>query len=433
MLREIRHVDLAAIAELFANRNDRPSAIRSAERVLPPPLANRLGEAGAVDRSLAVEAGTEALNAGQVAAILVAGGQGTRLGFSQPKGMLPVGPISGRTLFQLLTDLLRARMARHRVQIPLVVMTSPATHRETVDYFSHQQNLGLAHDGIEIICQGTMPAVDAATGRILMSDRHRLSLSPDGHGGMLRALVGGGALQRLLQRGIRYLFYAQIDNPLVQLCDPAMLGYHRRSGAEASTQVVRKQDPLQRVGNVVLLDGRLQVIEYSDLPAALAGLREPNGQLRLWAGNIAVHVFNLLFLDRVKDQADALPFHVALKRVPYVDPRGQRIQPSKPNGLKFERFIFDLLPSAQLAIVVEIDPADGFSAVKNDLEAPTENVRTAQAAMVAQHTRWLASCGAEVAAGTPIEIHPEFALDAEQLRQKIEPGRKFNQPTYLKP
>jgi UDP-N-acetylglucosamine/UDP-N-acetylgalactosamine diphosphorylase len=250
---------------------------------------------------------------------------------------------------------------------------------------------------------------------------------------MLRALNECGALDRLERRGVRYLFYGQVDNPLTQLCDPRTLGLHAMRGSEMTTQVVRKQDPLQRVGNVVTLDGRLHVIEYSDMPESIAVERDDAGRLRFWAGNIAVHVFDLAFLQRVKGLASALPFHRAIKRVAFVDAAGRRVDPAAPNAIKFERFIFDLLPHAERSIVVEIDPAEGFAAVKNAAEAATETIGTAQAAMIAQHKRWLEACGATVSSGVAVEIHPLFAVDPEQLRERLGSRRTFAGPTYLTP
>ncbi len=431
--KQIETIDFELLSSHFPNKELGNPWANIAARAESPPTANDAAIMTPAARRQTIEIGTQALSDGAVAVILVAGGQGTRLGFDLPKGMLPVGPISQRTLFQVLVDLLRARIRTHGSPIPLVIMTSPATHDATVQYFCDNDYLGLEKDQLEIVCQGTMPAVDRSTGRVLLAEKHQISLSPDGHGGMLQALATSGALARLNDRGIEHLFYGQIDNPLMQLGDPLTLGYHLLHRSEMTTQVVRKLDPMQRVGNVVLVDGRVQVIEYSDLPEAMARQRQPDGRLKFWAGNIAVHVFELNFLERARFQATALPFHLASKKVPFVDRRGNLVVPSEPNAIKFERFIFDLLPSAERAIVVEIDPADGFAPVKNGLDVATDNLHTAQAAMVAQHVRWLRQCGAIVTDRMPIEIHPLIALDAEQLRERIDSWRVFDRATYLQP
>ncbi len=430
---QIEAIDFVLLLSLVANKELGNRWAEVAAHADSPPTANDATSITPAVRRHATELGRQALSDGEVAVILVAGGQGTRLGFDLPKGMLPVGPISQRTLFQVLVDLVRARAQTHGRPIPLVIMTSPATHPTTVQYFSDNDYLGLPPDQVEIVCQGTMPAVDRLTGRVLLGEKHQLSLSPDGHGGMLQALSTHGVLARLRDRGIQHLFYGQIDNPLMQLGDPLTLGFHLLHRSEMTTQVVRKLEPLQRVGNVVLVDGHVHVIEYSDLPEAMARQRLADGRLKLWAGNIAVHVFELAFLERARLKATSLPFHLANKKVPFVDRKGNRIVPSEPNAIKFERFIFDLLPSAERAIVVEIDPADGFAPVKNGLDVATENLFTAQAAMVAQHVRWLRQCGAILADSVPIEIHPLVALDAEQLRDRIESRREFDRATYLQP
>ena len=193
-----------------------------------------------------------------------------------------------------------------------------------------------------------------------------------------RRLERSGALDDIERRGIRQLFYFQVDNPLVDICGPEFVGYHLLSGSEFSTQVVAKRDPLERVGNVVQVDGRLMVIEYSDLPDEAAQRRNPDGSLAIWAGSIAVHVIDAALLRRTADAADGLPFHVARKKVACLDAAGRRIEPSQPNAIKFERFIFDLMPQARRAIVVEVDPARAFAPLKNEPGAKAdtpENVR----------------------------------------------------------
>lgn len=430
---QLEQIDFALIESLLKSTPQVSNWSVAAQRAQPPESAFGIEMQNSAEGQRAIQVGQQALSRGQVAVVLVAGGQGTRLGFDQPKGMFPIGPLSGRTLFQVLVDKVRGMAQRWGAAIPVLIMTSPATHAATLEYFAQNDRLGLSEQDLIIFCQGTMPAVDSATGRILLEGVGRLALSPDGHGGMLQALARAKIIERLAERGIEYLFYGQIDNPLTQLGDALTLGLHQLRRSEMTTQVVCKYDPLQRVGNVVSLDGRLHVIEYSDIPDSVAQQLDADGRLRLWAGNIAVHVFDLSFLRRVRDEATALPFHLATKKVPFMNDEGRVVSPAHPNAIKFERFIFDLLPAAQRSLVVEIDPADGFAAVKNSLDAATENARTAQSAMVAQHARWLRACGASVAPGIPVEIHPLFAVDADQLAGRIAPGTEIRQPTYYSP
>jgi UDP-N-acetylglucosamine/UDP-N-acetylgalactosamine diphosphorylase len=428
---QIGHVDFATVAELMSRHQPAADFAALAAKAETPP-AFRLGandnEFTAAD---AREAGAAALARGEVGAILVAGGQGTRLGFPHPKGIFPIGPVSGAPLFQILFEKLLAIGRRHKTRVPLYLMTSPATHDETVAYLAEKDRFGLMADDVQFFCQAQMPAVEIGTGRLLLKDKARLALSPDGHGGMLAALAKNGCLADTSRRGLRHLFYFQVDNPLTTVCDPEFIGYHVLARSEMTLQVVAKRYPLERVGNVVSVDGRLQIIEYSDLPEPVAILKNLDGSLRFWAGSIAVHLFDLSFLERMQHDAGGLPFHIARKKVAHIDMAGNRVEPQSPNAIKFERFIFDLLPRAVRASIVEIDPAIGFAPVKNAPGEEQDTAATAQAAMVALHTGWLREAGAVAAAGTPVEISPLFAIEPAELAGKIAPGLPVTQPTYF--
>jgi UDP-N-acetylglucosamine/UDP-N-acetylgalactosamine diphosphorylase len=375
--------------------------------------------------------GAEALKQGRIGAMLVAGGQGTRLGFDDPKGVFPIGLVSGKSLFEIHVEKVRATARRYGRPVPLCLMTSPVTHGPTEEFFRRHNRFGLAEEDLSIFCQGTMPAVDAASGKLLLDRAEQIALSPDGHGGMLAALKRSGLLDVLRGRGIEHLFYFQVDNPLVAVCDPEFLGYHLLSGSEMSSQAVRKRAPQEPLGNLVQVDGRLHTIEYSDLPKEVAQRRKADGSLAIWAGSIAVHAMDLAFLDRMATSAASLPFHVAHKKVPYVDACGRRIEPTSENALKFERFIFDLLPSASRAIVVEVDAQEHFAPLKNASgEADTpEKVRSQVAAL---HARWLRAAGAELFDGVPVEISPLWALDAAETAARVAPGMKITEPTCFR-
>ncbi|MEM8679438.1 MAG: UTP--glucose-1-phosphate uridylyltransferase, partial [Planctomycetota bacterium] len=202
------------------------------------------------------------------------------------------------------------------------------------------------------------------------------------------------------------------------------IGYHILAKSEMTTQVICKQDPQEKVGNVVSIDGKLHVIEYSDLPPEQAKRQDQDGNLVLWAGSIAVHVFDTAFLLRMVDDADSLPFHHARKKVPHIDARGVEVEPDAPNAIKFERFIFDLLPHAQRAIVVEVDEARAFAPLKNASGAPKDTPESVHAAILAEHRRWLEAAGVRVPEGVRVEISPAFALNEAELierRDQIEP------------
>ena len=325
-----------------------------------------MGEAaGPFTRQQAREAAERVISQGKVGAILVAGGQGTRLGFPHPKGMYPIGPVSHRSLFQMHVEQLLAVAARYRTRIPLFLMTSPATHDETVAYFREHDRFGLAAEDLHVFCQGMMPAVDDR-GRLLLESKHQIFLSPDGHGGMLAALDRSGGLSTGPGQGIgAVVLFSGRQSTGVDL-RPRTAGLpvfwpH----ADMSTLVISKQEATDKVGNVVSVDGRLRVIEYSDLPLEVAERRDARGELLLWAGSIAVHVFRVDFLERAAKSRESLPYHCARKKVPFVDASGLVVTPPEANATKFEKFIFDLMPSARNAIVVEGDEQEIFGPLKN--------------------------------------------------------------------
>ena len=431
LIEQSRSIDLDRLAQLYQER-DRTYQPPDSSQIRPIPVV----PADAPDNAAMRGAGEEALRRGEVAVLLVAGGQGSRLGFEHPKGMYPVGPVSRKCLFQLHTEKVQALGRRYGKQPPFLVMTSPATDAETKAFFAEQRYFGLSKDDISFFCQGTMPALDLATGRLLLEAPGRLFLSPDGHGGTIAALARSGLLERLRNRGIRHLFYFQVDNPLVKVADPMFLGRHLNQRSEASSKIVPKQGPTDRLGNLVLVEGRCTMIEYSDLPDSLARETDASGRLRIWAGSPAIHFFDMDFLARVTEGAGQLPFHIARKKVPYFDAAGgQTVQPHKENALKFERFIFDVLPLAQRWLVLETSHREEFAPLKNAEGA--DSSKTVQAALTNLAADWLVHAGIDVPRGAggepayPLEVSPLFALDADEFAARADRRTPINGPRYF--
>ena len=365
---QVRDIDFQQLAKLYDNRDKAENVEALVEQASPPPAFRLDKSANRFSVEEAKARAAEALAEGKIGVILVAGGQGTRLGFEHPKGMYQIGPVSNATLFQIHIEKIRALAKQYGRPVPLYVMTSPATHAETVEFFEQNDRFGLPVEDLIVFCQGTMPAVDMASGKVLLADKDQLALSPDGHGGMLAALKKSGALANALDRGVEQLFYFQVDNPLVDIGGEEFIGYHLLSDSELSTQVVAKQNPLDRVGNVVQVDGRLHIIEYSDLPDAAAELRAEDGSTR----NLGREYCRPRDGCRVsgshgRQVPTACRSTSPGKKWPYIDNVGETVKSEEPNAIKFERFIFDLLPSAERAIVVEIDPKEGLCPVEKRL------------------------------------------------------------------
>ncbi len=425
LVEQLAGVDLAELDALYKRKDEPHAVLPPRDRLAPLPVE----AADSIPRS-AVAAGEEALRRGEVAVLLVAGGQGSRLGFDKPKGMYPVGPVSDASLFQIHAEKVLALSRRYGRPVPFLVMTSPATHADTETFFRDHRSFGLAPEQVTFFQQGTMPALDLATGKLLLERPGSLFLSPNGHGGTLTALADTGLLADLKARGVRHVFYFQVDNPLVKIADPAFVGRHVETGSEASSKVVFKDRPEEKVGVLALVDGRCGIVEYSDMPAEMAAEREPTGELRFRAGSPAIHIFGVPFLERVTTGAGRLAYHVAKKKVPYYDPAaGSTVTPTKENALKFETFVFDALPLAERWLAVSVRREDEFAPLKNATGA--DSPETVRRAIADVGRRWLRQAGVSVPDGTPVEVRPTFALDAEECAAKLPAGFRVTGPTIL--
>ncbi len=427
LVEQLAGVDFAELERLYRRRSEPHAALPSRDRIAPVPVEPRT--------AASIALGEAAIRAGEVAVLLVAGGQATRLGTDRPKGVYPVGPVSGASLFQIHAEKVLALRRRYSANIPFLVMTSPATHDETIEFFNKNRFFGLPSDSVTFFQQGTMPALDLATGRLLLEEPGRLCLSPNGHGGCLTALADSGLLTKLKADGIRHLFYFQVDNPLVRVADPAFVGRHIETGSEVSSKVVAKTDPAEKVGVLGLVDGRCSILEYSDLPHAMANERATDGGLVFRAGSPAIHLFALDFLERITTGPTRLDFHLAKKKVNCLDDAGKPFAPTVENALKFELFIFDALPLADRWIVMEVRREDEFAPLKNATGA--DSPATVHKLLVDRVARWLESAGVTVPRANgeskfPLEISPLYAIDEEELRGKIRSRMNITEPVLLR-
>ena len=357
-------------------------------------------------------AGEVELSEGRVAALLVAGGQGSRLGYDGPKGCYEIGPITNAPLFYFHARKILARSIRYGASIPFYVMTSEANNAATVQCFEENDYFGLNPDDVFFFTQGMWPGM-SAEGKIILDQPGHIFMSPDGHGGLLAALKRSGALADMKKRGIKSVFFFQVDNPLVEIADPAFIGYHVMNKSEYSLKLCAKRDPKEKVGMPMRFGDTYRMVEYTEMTDEQCNRKDKSGKLYFLYGSPAIHVFDRVFLER--EAARPMPLHLAFKKIPYVDEKGDVVKPSEPNGYKFEKFIFDILPNAKTATFLAFDPKDEFSPVKNAEGA--DSPASCKADMQAKWRSWLKECGVAVDESVPIEIDPVYALDAEDLKE----------------
>jgi UDP-N-acetylglucosamine/UDP-N-acetylgalactosamine diphosphorylase len=474
LLEEAAEIDLAEVDQLNRTLVAKGAAVGVDLEGLAPAPYERLPENGgdAAAWARAKVTGEEALRAGKVAAFTVAGGQGTRLGYDGPKGTFPVTPIKKKPLFQVFAEKIRAAGTRYGRPLHWFIMTSHQNHAATEVFFAEHKFFGLDRQRVHFFRQGRMPAVDFE-GKILLEGKGSIAMSPDGHGGSLRALERSGSLDLMAKEGIDTLSYFQVDNPLVRCIDPAFIGWHRLRGSEMSSKMVPKAYAEEKVGHFCTQRGKLIVVEYSDLPAALQRETDAAGHLRYLAGSIAIHILDREFVRRMaggacegtvkvelpagpgkagatasfevpkstlaaRGELACLPFHRADKKIATIDSSGKPVKPEKPNGVKFEMFVFDALPFAKNPLVIETRRRDDFSPVKNaeGLDSP----KTCRDDQLRQFARWLKANGAEVATdatGLPsasIEVSPLFGYDEDSFAdswKKLTPKPTAKEGLYL--
>ena len=428
-LNAVDFAELQALSRGAKAETPTESPAQKAKRATSPSQIVRLPQS-ADDKTKwqqAEQKGWELIAGGKVGAILVAGGQGTRLEFPHPKGMFPIGPVSGHSLFQILVEQIRARGTIAGTKIPYYIMTSDATHAETVDYFEQHEYFGLSADQVKFFKQGNMPAVEAESGKLLLADKDRLCLSPNGHGGLLFALRDAGLIEDMQQRGIEYLHYHQVDNPTAQVCDPAFLGFH----------AFEELGPLHQSGRQAVggrKDGRAGGSRWPDANhrvQRLAGRhrrRNREGRTAVLGGEHRHARFQpKVFRRRYWRMTIACRFTAPTKKCRIWIPLGELVEPEKPNAWKFERFIFDALPKAETALVGGSRPGDGVQS-REEREPGTIPPPSPDPGHVRDLPGVDGIGGRAKPAFGEVEISPLFALDKAAFQSRYQAEKPLPKP-----
>lgn len=441
LTKEILKLDLSEVNEIFRRANETTKVIleKLDDDLKPIPQAHYESVPSLTNEKIQEyeSVGLKEISDGKVGVLLLAGGQATRLGFGHPKGMYNVGLPSKKTLFQIQAErIVRIqKMAAAKYgkegKITWYIMTSEHTKAPTADFFKDHSYFGLNEDDIVFFEQGRLPCFDFE-GKILLDEKHKLASAPDGNGGLYRALKSQGVLTDIARRGVEHLHAHSVDNILIKVADPVFIGYCKSKNADCAAKVVQKSAPSEAVGVVCRVNGHYKVVEYSELTNEAAERRNPDGRLTFSAGNICNHYFSSEFLSKICDFETKLKAHIAKKKIPYVDDSGVRQKPTEPNGIKMEKFIFDVFEFAENFICLEVARDVEFSALKNADSVKKDCPSTAREDLLRLHRKYIREAGGEIADNVDVEISSLLSYGGEGL-ENIVNGDVFTiSPFHLK-
>ena len=405
LLAQVAGIDFKELARCKAMLPGMSDGTADAMNCVPPgaasPTAPKVAELKGKALASAFAAGAKELAAGRVAVLLVAGGQGSRLGFDGPKGAYSIGPITNKPLFHFHARKVLGKARKYGKAVPFYIMTSEANYDATVACFKENGWFGLDRKDVFFFKQGMWPGM-TADGKVILDAPGHVFMSPDGHGGLLAALKRSGALADMKKRGVRSVFFFQVDNPLVEVADEAFIGYHVLEKSEYTLKLCAKRDPYEKVGMPMKFGNVFKMVEYTEMTDEQCNRKGKDGRLYFLYGSPAIHVFDRAFLER--EAMKPMPLHLAHEKIAQVDASGKVVKPTEPNGYKFEKFIFDVLPDAKKAAFLAFDQKDEFSPVKN--ADGSDSPATCKADLQAKWRRQLAERGILIEGDATIEIDP---------------------------
>ena len=307
--------------------------------------------------------GKKSIKEGQLAAVTMAGGQGTRLGHTGPKGTYDIGLDSHKSLFELLCDNLKEEGKKYGVTIPWFIMTSRENNKETIEFFEKNKYFGYQKDkNLFFFIQGELPMMDTE-GKILIGEDGLVKLAADGHGGIYEALVKTGMIKKMTEMGIKWIFIGGVDNCLVKMVDPVLMGIAIDKKVTVACKSVVKANPKEKVGVFCRKNGKPNVIEYTEITDEMAESTDENGELLYGESHILCNLFSVDAVERMG--AKPLPYHIAYKKASYIDKNGNLVVPDSPNAYKFEAFLFDAFGEVDEMAVLRVKREEEFAPVKN--------------------------------------------------------------------
>ncbi|GAA5976374.1 hypothetical protein JCM10908_005476 [Rhodotorula pacifica] len=407
---------------------EKDAATSTHEDITPPP-ADQSGSVIGDEQEAQQwnQVGLDAIRDGKVAVLLMAGGQGTRLGSSAPKGCYDIGLPSHKSLFQLQAERIRRLqvVAGAAKPLPWYVMTSGPTRKPTEEFFAENGYFGLEKEDVVFFEQGVLPCL-TDDGKMFLDTPSAVAVAPDGNGGVYAALRNPDPaspssptiLADLSRREIEYIHAYGVDNCLVRVADPTFVGYCISRKADCGAKVVKKTVPTESVGVVALKGGKFAVVEYSEISSEMAERKDTNGtDLAFRAANIANHFYSRAFLEEVSHFDETqMPYHIARKKIPHVDlSTGSKVKPTTPNGMKLEQFVFDVFPFTRQFALLEVERESEFSPLKNAPGTGSDDPETSRRDLLREQRRWLERAGATVETDVEVELSPLVSYAGEGL------------------
>ena len=356
LLGQIEIIDFSVLDNLDAEKNS--NSVRGTFAPLGAVTINDIAK----NSEEYIKTGIEAIKDGKAAAVLLAGGQGTRLGFDKPKGMFRIGVDEELYIFQCLINNLMDVVKLAGAWVPLYIMTSEKNNSDTMNFFKEKNYFGYDPEYVHFFIQDMAPSVDF-NGKILMESKSKISISPNGNGGWFSSLVRAGLLDEIKAKGVEWINVFAVDNVLQRIADPGFIGAVIRSGLQSGGKVVSKADPDERVGVLCLEDGMPSIVEYYEMTEEMRTLLDENGELAYKYGVILNYLFNVSKLEEICD--NKMPVHVVDKKIPYMNDKGEFITPNKPNGHKFETLVLDMVHMQDSCLAYEVVREKEFAPVKN--------------------------------------------------------------------
>ena len=356
----ILETDLESVENVFKTINEKKEVTSTGISPMNATIKENVSEE---ERKNYYEIGKKIIENNEYAVVTVAGGQGTRLGHNGPKGTYKISTIKGeKSLFEILCETMKEANKKFGSNIPWYIMTSEENNKQTVDFFETNNYFGYDKDKIKFFKQSKMPVVDI-NGKLLVDENFKIKEASDGHGGIFNSMAKGKVIDELDKNNVKWVFTCGVDNPLVNMVDPYLLGLAVEKECKLATRSLVKTSPSEKIGVICKQNNKVKVIEYTELPEEMANETNQNGELVYGESHV---MFNLFSVDAIKKIAkEKLPYHIAFKKNSYIDENGTLVKPEKPNSYKFESFIFDSFELFDDMAILRGTREDEFAPIKN--------------------------------------------------------------------